>query len=845
MAPRRPRSRVAIEIAATPTDGLDLVERWFAARQWSPFAFQRECWRHSLAGNSGLLHAPTGTGKTLAAWLGPLAAIAGRRQPGPGEPEPIRVLWVTPLRALAHDTTASLLEPVREMGLPITVELRTGDTSGSVKTRQRTRLPTALVTTPESLTILLSYPDSQGMFASLETVIVDEWHELMGTKRGVQTELALARLRRWLPALRTWGISATLGNTDEAASVLLGSSGPGVLVKGAEPKPVELVTLIPESIERFPWAGHLGTRLVDQVVERIEAARTTLLFCNTRSQAEIWFRRLLMARDDWMGRIGLHHGSLDRETRSRLESRLRSGESDSDDPYGGLKCVVCTSSLDLGVDFAPVDQVIQVGSPKGVARLMQRAGRSGHQPGRTSVIVGVPTHAFELVEFAAARDAMDARHLESREPIVCPLDVLVQHLVTVAASGGFDDAEMLAELRTTHAYRDLSDGAYAWALDFVSRGGPALKAYDRYARVTPPEEGRRISTDRLAREHRMGIGTITGDQAMEVKYQSGRTLGTIEESFIARLSPGSRFVFSGKVLELVRVRGMAAIVQRSTRVTGAVPRWGGSRMPLSTRLSEAVRARLGSALDGVYEGPEMACARPLLELQKQVGGLPRPGVLVVERVRSRMGWHSFVYPFAGRLAHEGLGPVLAYRMSRHEPMTLTTTQNDYGVEILGDRPIPCDEGFWRGVLSADRIIEDLLHAMNEGEMARRAFRDVARIAGLTPPGFPGTNRPGKQLQASSDMFFDVLSEFDPENLLLDQARREVLEGQLEVRRLTETLEAIAGMSIEVIETATISPMAFPLYAERIRATHISSEQWEDRVRAMVVELEEAAEKRRP
>ena len=841
MAQRRARTDRAIKVDPPPPGGLELVERWFAARGWSPFAFQRECWARSLAGESGLLHAPTGTGKTLAAWLGPLAAIASRR--GPGQPEPIRVLWVTPLRALAHDTTASLLEPAREMGLPITVELRTGDTSGSVKARQRARLPTALVTTPESLTILLSYPDSQGMFASLETVIVDEWHELMGTKRGVQTELALARLRRWLPGLRTWGISATLGNTDEAARVLLGSTGPGVLVRGAEPKPVELVTLIPESIERFPWAGHLGTRLVDQVVERVESARTTLLFCNTRSQAEIWFRRLLMARDDWMGRIGLHHGSLARETRSQIESRLRTG--DADDPYGGLKCVVCTSSLDLGVDFAPVDQVIQVGSPKGIARLMQRAGRSGHQPGRTSVIVGVPTHAFELVEFAAARDAMDARHLESRVPIECPLDVLVQHLVTVAASGGFDDAEMLAELRSTHAYRDLGAEAYAWALDFVSRGGPALKAYDRYARVAPPEEGRRISSDRLAREHRMGIGTITGDQAMEVKYQSGRSLGTIEESFIARLSPGSRFVFSGKVLELVRVRGMTAIVQRSRRVTGAVPRWGGSRMPLSTQLADAVRARLGAALDGAYEGPEMACAKPLIELQKQVGGLPRPGVLVVERVRSRMGWHSFVYPFAGRLAHEGLGPVLAYRISRHEPMTLTTTQNDYGVEILGDRPIPCDEGFWREVLSADRIIEDLLHAMNEGEMARRAFRDVARVAGLTPPGFPGTNRAGKQLQASSDMFFDVLSEFDPENLLLDQARREVLEGQLEVRRLTETLDAIGPMSLELIETATISPMAFPLYAERIRATHISSEEWEDRVRAMVVELEAQADRSTP
>lgn len=834
--PRQPDSTTA---DGPQADGLTQIESWFAARTWSPFGFQRECWDAYRAGRSGLLHAPTGTGKTLAAWLGPVSTIADERLAKKGN-EPLRVVWITPLRALAGDTVKSLLEPAEQMGLPISVELRTGDTSSSIKSRQRKRMPTALVTTPESLTILLSYLDSPRLFETLDAVIVDEWHELMGTKRGVQTELALARLRQWRPGLRTWGVSATLGNTDQAASVLLGSSGPGVLVKGAEPRPVELDTLIPTSVERYPWAGHLGTQLVDRVVERIDAARTTLMFCNTRSQAEIWFRRLLLARDDWMGRVGLHHGSLDRDTRRSLEAMLRTGEGQSESADNALKCVVCTSSLDLGVDFAPVDQVIQVGSPKGVARLMQRAGRSGHQPGRTSVIVGVPTHAFELVEFAAARDAIDAKHLESREPIDCPLDVLVQHLVTIAAAGGFDDDAMLAEVRTAHAYRELSDEAFQWALDFVSRGGPALSAYEKYARVSPGEQGRRIAHEPMARAHRMGIGTITGDQAIQLKYASGRNVGTIEESFISRLAPGDRFVFGGKVLELLRIRGLDAIVARSSKRSGAIPRWQGSRMPLSTKLAAAVRERLGLAHRGEYTGPEMQHARPLLELQKEVSRMPRPGVLVIERIKTRLGWHAFVYTFAGRLAHEGLAPLLGSRVTQRRTMTITTTQNDYGVELLADDELPATEAEWREVLSPNNLLDDLLRAMNQGEMARRAFRDVARVAGLTQPGLPGRQSTGRQLQASSDMFYDVLSEFDPENLLLDQARREVLEGQLEVRRLAETLEDAQHMSIELVELPTMSPMAFPLYTERIRATHLSSASWESRVREMVVELEQAA-----
>ncbi|MCC5785565.1 MAG: ligase-associated DNA damage response DEXH box helicase [Phycisphaerales bacterium] len=826
--------------------GIATIERWFAGRGWSPFSFQREAWAGYLEGKSGVVHAPTGTGKTLSVWLGPVIEwLEERGGEVAQEPPQIRVLWITPMRALAGDACASLLSPVSDLGLGWSVEARTGDTSQSVKSRQKTRLPTALVTTPESLSILLSYADSKSLFKTLRCVVMDEWHELLSTKRGVQAELGLARLRAWLPGLRTWGLSATLGNTVEAARALVGPLAPEpLLIKGAEPKRVEIRTLLPESLERFPWAGHVGTRLVDQVIAEIEGARTTLMFTNTRSQAEIWFRRLMDLRRDWIGRVGIHHGSLDKKQRKTVEDALRSGES----PLGPFKCVVCTSSLDLGVDFRPVDRVIQVGSPKGIARLVQRAGRSGHSPGLTSVIVGVPTNAMELVEFSAARTALEAGEIESRRPLEKPLDLLVQHMVTVAAGGGFHPAALLQELRTTWAFRDLTDEEWAWAMSFVEHGGPALTAYDKYKRIAreagdgmsggPSGEHRCVvASPQIARLHRMGIGTITSDQAVQVRYASGKVLGQIEESFVTRLMPGDRFVFAGKVLELVRLRQMTAIVTPAKSKKGAVPRWNGGRMPLSTQLAHGVLARLAEAREGVYADLEMQTAMPLLELQKSVSRLPAPGELLIERVKTRVGWHVFFYPFAGRLAHEGLAPVVAWRLVRRSPLTVSATSNDYGLEILTETPLELDESLWRELLSPEDLVPDLLDALNATEMARRQFREIARVAGLTHTGYPGQRTPARHLQASSDMFFEVFEQFDPENRLLDQARREVLEGQLEIERLHAALDAIASCEMVFVEPPSLTPMSFPLYAERLRSTQASSEAWEDRVRKMAVELD--------
>jgi ATP-dependent helicase Lhr and Lhr-like helicase len=830
------------------------VKKLFAARGWKPFEFQYRAWEAYLAGESGLINAPTGFGKTWAAWLGPV--MEGVREgsgpvvQGKGKRSgatPLRVVWITPLRALASDTGESLLEPVRELGLNWTVELRTGDTAQSLKKKQREQLPTALVTTPESLTLLLSYPEARERFASLRCVIVDEWHELIGTKRGVQTELALARLRAIVPTLRTWGVSATLGNLEQAREVLVGNVGcgmsnvgcaegrekPGVLIRGQMAKKLVIETIIPEDIERFPWAGHLGTRCVGQVIEAVRGARSTLLFTNTRSQAELWFRRLIMEAPDLLGGIAIHHGSLDRKLRSTVEGMLAAGK---------LRCVVCTSSLDLGVDFAPVDQVLQVGSPKGIARLMQRAGRSGHQPGGKSRVLGVPAHAFELVEFAAARDAAHAGRIESRTPIAMPMDVLVQHLATMACAGGFKEEELRAEVRSTYAFQGMRDRDWEWAMEFVRQGGPALTAYPYFARVRRAEDGRWVmADDRAARLHRMGIGTITAETSMSVKYLSGRTLGHIEEGFIARLPVGAKFVFAGKVLEILRVREMTVFVARAKTKSGIVPRWDGGRFSLSTQLSGAVRGKLEEASEGRYDSPEMRAVRPLLELQALKSRIPRPDELLVESISLGREHNVFLFPFQGRQAHEGMGALLAYRLSRREPISVTSTVNDYGIGLRSDEPIRVSEEEWRGLLSSEGLLDDLQACLNASNLARRQFRDIARIAGLIVPGFPGTARPSRHLQASSEMFFDVFEEFDPGNLLMDQARREVLESQLEVARLRGAMEAAATQKMVLNEPEQLTPLSFPIWAENLRATTLSSEKWSDMVRKMVVELEGSGE----
>ena len=809
------------------------LEDWFARQGWQPEAFQRRAWAAYRRGESGLIHAATGSGKSLAAWGGPLIEGLDEARQGANSGG-LRVVWITPLRALAGDTLASLARAASGVGLDWRIDKRTGDTSSSARARQRRQPPAGLVTTPESLALLLSYRHAERQFANLRAVVVDEWHELLGSKRGVQLELCLARLRRLAPGLRIWGLSATLGNLEQARDCLLGAAtGAGQLIEGPPARAIDIQSLLPPSEARFPWAGHLGTALLDGVIAALEGPGSRLLFTNTRAQAERWFESLLRARPDWLETLALHHGSIDRSLRERIEAGLAAGD---------FRCVVATSSLDLGVDFAPVDRVIQVGSPRGVARLAQRAGRSGHQPGRRSHILCVPTHALELLEIAAARRAWTAGEIEAREPLVKCLDVLAQHLVTLAAGDGFDAGELLAEIRTSHAYAGLEQATWDWTLDFVSRGGPVLEAYPDFQRVVRGSDGRyRIAGRSQASRHRMSIGTITSDAAMAVRYQAGGYIGSVEESFIARLRPGDAFLFAGRSLELVRVRDLTAEVKRAAAKRPAIPRWQGGRLPLSTTLARRVLGLLAEAAEGRLDEPEMTALGPLLQIQSRWSALPRPGELLIERTRSREGEHLFVYPFAGRLAHEGLATLTAWRLGQHGPATFSLSVNDYGFELLGESLPACEAADYRALFSTRGLRDDLLAALNASELARRQFRDIARIAGLVFPGYPGRGKSARQLQASSGLIFDTITRYDPDNRLLDQARREVLDTALEIERMQRALETIEDCTLVVHDTERLTPLAFPLWAERLR-NRLSTERWQDRVAKMLARLERAADR---
>jgi ATP-dependent Lhr-like helicase len=823
-------------VAGHPAAGaaVDRFRGWFAARGWEVFPFQEEVWQAAAAGESGLVHAPTGTGKTLAAWLGAIAHAEAGAAPSAPSRGP-RVAWVTPLKALAADTALALEEPLRGAGRVargLSVGVRTGDSSAADRRRLRARWPTALVTTPESLSILLSLEDAHEIFADLQTVVVDEWHELLSTKRGVQAELALARLRALRPGIATWGLSATLANLDDALAALVGPAAVSAarLVSARVPRPLEIETLIPEPMERFPWAGHMGMRLLPQVVAAIERASTTLVFTNTRSQAERWFEAIAATRPDWKKSLALHHGSVDRDLRTRAEAGLRAGR---------MKCVVATSSLDLGVDFGPVEQVLQIGSPKGIARLLQRAGRSGHAPGAVGRLVCVPTHALELIECAAARRAAEAGTVEARPPLTAALDCLAQHLVTVACSGGFREAELRAEVQGTRAFADLDDASWRWAMDFAARGGPALAAYPDYARIKERFGRWYVASKAIARRHRMGIGTIAGDATVEVKWVRGGRLGTVEESFVSRLSAGDRFLFAGRPLTLFRFDGLTAWVKRSrTSAPLQVPRWNGGRMPLSTLLSAAVLDLVAGAVrpgGGRHAPREVAAVLPLLAVQNKWSRLPDADTLLVEKWQGRDGLHFFLFPFAGRLVHEGLAALVAWRIARSRPATLTMAVNDWGFELAGRDAVATDERTWRRLLSPANLLDDLLACMNGTEMARRHFREIARVAGLVSGG----RRSDRQTQASAGLIFDVLAEHDADNMLLAQARREVLERQFEFRRLRETLEALATRDIRVVETPRLSPLAFPIWAEFVQS-RLTTKDWLAQIADMARDLEQAA-----
>jgi ATP-dependent helicase Lhr and Lhr-like helicase len=804
---------------------------WFQARGWQPTPLQREVWHRYLAGASGLLTTPTGSGKTLAAFGGVL--LAALREPAASagtaraRAAAVNTLWITPLRALAADTARALREPLADLGLPWVVALRTGDARARERRLAQRGGAQVIVTTPESLAVMLSYPDFPATLSDLRCVVVDEWHELLGNKRGVLLQLCLARLRRLAPHLRCWGLSASLGNLQQARDVLLPQDPDAPIVRGGT-RAVVLETLLPEVGGRFPWAGHLGLEHLHAVRTRVLATATSIVFTNTRAQAELWHRALSSVWPTGAGELALHHGSLDAAVRVAAECGLRAGT---------VRCVVATSSLDLGVDFPAVDLVFQIGSPKGVARLLQRAGRAKHRPGEQAAIVCVPTQALELAEFAAARLALAAGYIEPRRPLTECVDVLAQHCVTLAVGGGFRAEELLAEVRGTHAFAQLSQSRWQQTLDFIVQGGAALANYPEYRKVIREDDGiYRVHSAQIARRHRLSIGTISSDAAVRVRFLKGGRLGSVEEQFVARLRPGDSFHFAGRSLTLVRLNNMEAYVRLAKRPAGAVPRWQGGRMPLSSELGREVQRVIAG--EEAAQSAEMQRLAPLLQLQGRLSHVPAADELLAEYVPRRDGAYLMLYPFAGRMINEGIAALMSVRWLRRSTNTLSYAANDYGLVIAMAHAEPVDAPLLEQLLDTEDLIADLQQCANTPELARRQFREIARVAGLTPPSLPGREpRSARQLQASSGLIYDVLRRSDPDHILLAQADREMLRQQFELERLRTTLTLCNRRTLRLVQPRSLTPLSFPLWAERWRG-ELSTEKWLDRVSRAARALEE-------
>jgi ATP-dependent helicase Lhr and Lhr-like helicase len=836
------------------TKGYEVIISWFESRGLHPFEFQEETWAHIIQSESGLVNAPTGCGKTFSVFLGALIDFINdnpldyqkksRNQ--------LRLLWITPLRALAKDIGRAMNEVIEGLGMQWQVGIRNGDTEVNERQRQNRQMPEVLIITPESLHLLLAQKNYPEIFKWLKILAVDEWHELIGSKRGVQVELAVSRIANILDTdapyhFSIWGISATIGNLEQALDVLMAPilgkiKKKAVIIRAKLDKRIEIESVIPEEIEKYPWAGHLGLKLIHKVIPIIQNSRTTLIFINTRGMSERWYQEILNVAPELAGAVALHHGSIDMELRLWVEEALHKGI---------LKAVVCTASLDLGVDFRPVETVIQVGSPKGVARFLQRAGRSGHQPGELSKIYFLPTHSLELVEAAALKTAMKLNFIESREPMVLCFDVLIQYLGTLAIGEGFYPDPIFNEIASTWCFREIKKEEWQHVLHFITEGGQALQQYDEYRKIEIINGLYKITSRRIAMRHRLHIGTIVSDAMMKVKFLSGGYVGVIEEYFISRLNPGDVFTLAGRNLEFVTIRDMTAIVRKSAAIKAIVPSWNGGRMPLSANLGLMLRRKFNEVHLLLENNPrkreeidlELRALKPLFELQESLSHIPKENELLIEQIETGDGFHLFVYPFEGRLVHEAMAALLAFRISRIIPISFSFAMNDYGFELLSDQPIPVDDSNVYELFSEDGLSADIQRSVNSAEMARRKFRDIAVIGGLIFQGYPGEYKKTRHLQSSAGLLFNVFSEYDPYNLLLRQAYHEVMEQQMEEARLRNMLQRISRSKIILRFPERLTPFCFPLKVDSMRED-LSSEKLEDRVKKMQQQLSRDLEKKR-
>lgn len=807
------------------------VHQWFHRQGWQPLPFQAETWAAYAAGRSGLIQVPTGSGKTYAAVMGPIQAMlsdaADKSSSEP--PKGLQLLYITPLRALSRDIEQAIRRPIAEMDWPLRVESRTGDTPSSRKTKQLKNPPQILITTPESLAVMLSYKNSTERFAHLRAIVLDEWHELMSSKRGTQTELCLSELRRHSPTVQTWALSATLGNLPEAAQTAVGLGTDPVIIRANLQRDTHIQSIRPDSVDTFPWAGHLGLRLFETLVDALDIDKSTLIFTNTRNQAERWYQALSYALADDADKIALHHGSIDVKERAAIEAGVKTGD---------IRWIVCTSSLDLGVDFQPVERVVQVGSAKNLARLLQRAGRSAHVPAGTAEVFFLPTNALELLEISAFRQGLAAGDMETRHPQAKPYDVLVQHLVTLACGDGFEPEATLAAVRRTVGYQHLSDEEFDWVLTFVEQGGKCLGAYPRYKKVVLEDGRYRVSNATISRMHRMGIGTITGNTMVKIAFTTRRQIGMVEEYFVSRLKPGDVFFFAGRQLEYVRMKDLVLQVKATSRKSTVTPTWGGGQLAISDTLSHHLRQEIERVRHQFAESPstadinaEIACIAPILSTQQRVSALPLANELLIECCKTREGQHLYVFPFEGRFVHEGLGFLWGYRFAKQQKATFTVSVNDYGFELLGPKGYPFAELFSEAFFSLENLENDIRASLNLSELTQRQFRGVAQVAGLVFKGYPGSRKTASQLQVSSSLLYEVFSKYEPDNLLLKQAEREVMQTLLETHRLAKTLERLNQRAVQWHTPKRPSPFAFPLLVERLNA-RLSNETLLERIQRM-------------
>ncbi|MEH6746168.1 MAG: ligase-associated DNA damage response DEXH box helicase [Maribacter arcticus] len=812
----------------------NIAENWFQEQQWKPFKFQKDTWKAFLQGKNGLLNAPTGSGKTYALWF-PIVLnyIENNLDYKTKHKKGLKAIWITPLRALSQEIKQSAERITLDLGTQMTVGIRSGDTSTKERAQQKKQMPDLLITTPESLQLLLAAKGYDKIFKDCSAIVVDEWHEILGTKRGVQMELALSRIKTISSELRIWGISATIGNLEQARDVLLGPESKAlknsVLIKANINKKITVKSIIPKKMETFPWRGHLGLHLLEDVIPIINNSKTTLLFTNTRSQCEIWFQKILEKHPEYAGEMAMHHGSINKETRVWVENAIRDE---------GLKAVVCTSSLDLGVDFAPVETVIQIGGPKGVARFLQRAGRSGHRPGKESVIYFLPTHSIELIEASALQKAVKQNTVEDRMPYLNSYDVLLQYLTTLAISNGFYPDEIYKEIKQTFCYQAISDDQWRWLLNFLVMGSQSLQSYDEYKKVEVESDGKFTVTNRgVAMRHRFQIGTIVGDVNLAVKYQKGGYIGSIEEFFISKLNKGDVFTFAGRNLEFIRIKEMTVQVRNSNKKTNKISSWMGSRLTLSAQMSELLRNELYSSSEPLKnQSTEIRALAPLFARQRRESIVPKPSEFLIETFKTRDGYHHLFYPFEGRFVHEAMGSLIGYRISLLSPITFSLAFNDYGFELLSDQPIDIQQVLDNNLFTTDFMLDDLQKSLNATEMARRRFRDVAIISGMVFTGYPKKGIKMKHLQSNSQLLFDVFRDYEPDNLLFQQAFTETFEHQLEEGRLRLSLERIATQDIVWKECAKPTPFSFPLITDRMSREKLSSEKLADRIKKMAALL---------